>query len=247
MVKGDSGKGNPVRRETVLIALFGALWGLMEITLGVTLKGLRIPLGGAVLTGTAAIIFLTGRYFVRRRGSILMMGFVAALVKIFSVGTVIAGPFLAILVEALLAEILISLLGVRRIGFILTAAILLLYTLVHPFLAQGILFGADIYKLYLEMFRQVARVLHVDFKYLGFLVLAYAGIHAVAGVLTGWVAWLLAIRVEQEFMTASAFQEETGWKKIRPRQKDLKTGPERHAPENWEVRPEQGVAKKVTR
>jgi hypothetical protein len=37
-------------RDTVLIGIFGALWGLMEITLGLTIKGLRIPMGGAVLT-----------------------------------------------------------------------------------------------------------------------------------------------------------------------------------------------------
>jgi hypothetical protein len=197
----DSNGHQPLTRDTVLIAVFGALWGLMEITLGVTLKGLRIPLGGAVLAGLAAIIYLTGRYFVRRRGAIFMMGTVAALVKIFSVGTVIAGPFLAILVEAAIAEAVISLLGVRRVSYILTGMILLVYTIIHPFLSQGIIFGADIYKIYLEMFRQIAGVLHVDHRHLWLVVLAYAGLHMLAGVLVGHISWVLSSRVEHRFLT----------------------------------------------
>ena len=191
----------PLTRDTVLIAVFGALWGLMEITLGVTLKGLRIPLGGAVLAGIAAVIYLTGRYFARRRGAIFMMGMVAALVKVFSVGTVIAGPFLAILIEAAVAEAVISLLGVNRISYVLTGMILLVYTIVHPFLSQGIIFGADIYKMYLEMFRQVAGILHVDYGHLWLVVLAYAGLHMVAGLMAGNTSWVLSARVERKLLT----------------------------------------------
>ena len=185
-------------RDTILIALFGALWGLMEATLGVTLKGLRIPMGGAILTTVAIIIFLTGRYFVQRRGSILMMGAVAAILKIFSIGTVIAGPFLAILIEALLAEVLVSLLGVNRISYLITAVVLVLYTIIHPFISQGIIFGDNIYKFYLEMFQQISISLHIDYQHLGLIVLVYAGIHTLLGLIAGWLAYNLPLRAEQE-------------------------------------------------
>ncbi len=186
-------------RDTILIAVFGALWGLMEATLGVTLKGLRIPMGGAILSMVALIIFLSGRYFVRRRGSILMMGAVAAILKVFSIGTVIAGPFMAILLEALFAEIIISLFGVNRASYLLTGIFLLIYTILHPFIAQGIIFGGDIYRIYLEMFQQAANLLQVDYRYLGLLVAGYAGIHALLGALAGWVAFSLPRRAEAEF------------------------------------------------
>lgn len=185
-------------RDTVLIGTFGALWGLMEITLGVTLKGLRIPMGGALLTAVSVVIFLTGRYFVRRRGSILMMGAVAAILKIFSIGTVIAGPFMAILIEAVMGEILVTLLGVNRISYPLTGMILLLYTIIHPFISQGIIFGTNIYKIYLQTFSRLAEIIHVDSSHLLWIVAGYAGIHALLGALAGWLAFKLPRRVEKE-------------------------------------------------
>ncbi len=187
------------RRDTALIATFGALWGLMEITVGVTLKGLRIPMGGAILTALAVIIFTTGRYFVPRKGSVLMMGTVAAILKIFSVGTVIAGPFMAIVLEALFGEILLSLLGRHLLSYILTGVILLLYSMVHPFISQGIVFGANIYKIYLDSFTRVAELLHIPARHLLWIIAFYAGVHALLGATAGWIGYLLPRRAEYEY------------------------------------------------
>ena len=186
-------------RDTVLIGIFGALWGLMEITLGLTVKGLRIPMGGAFLTAISCIIFLTGRYFIKRRGSIFLMGAVAATLKIFSLGTVIAGPFIAILIEAGIAEILISLFGISRISFIFTSVTLCSYTIVHPFIAQGLIFGDDIYQIYLETFQKIALILNVKFEYLLWIAVPYIAIHIILGVLTGWFTYSISRKVDQEF------------------------------------------------
>ncbi len=203
-VRADAQDGSAISRDTILIAVFGALWGLMEATIGVALKGLRIPMSGAVLTAIAAIILFTGRYFVRRRGSILMMGAVAAILKIFSIGTVIAGPFMAILLEALIAETLVSFLGVNRFSYILTAVILLLYTIVHPFISQGIIFGDDIYTVYLATFRKIAQVLHFETGHLLLVVAVYAGIHTALGVAAGWIGYRLPQRVDRELRKTRA-------------------------------------------
>lgn len=188
----------PRHRDTIFIAVFGGLWGLLEITLGVTLKGLRVPFSGAILATCASVIFLTGRYFCRRRGSILMMGAVAAMLKIFSVGTVIAGPFLAIMIEALLAELLISLLGVNRPGYLFTGITVLVYTILHPFLAQGLIFGTNIYKIYLETGHQIMRILSLDLKHIGFVFLGYFILHAAIGGFAGWLGWILPRQAEQK-------------------------------------------------
>jgi hypothetical protein len=197
--KQSAGTGKSFSPQDIaMVAVFGALWGLMEVTLGVTLKGLRIPMSGAILTAIASIIFLTGRYFVRQRGSILMMGVVAALLKIFSIGTVIAGPFIAILLEAVFAEFIISLLGVNRLSYLITPIFLLLYTIIHPFISQGILFGDDIYAVYVSTLKKIANVLNLGLDHLIWIALLYAGIHVILGSLTGWIAFSLAQKVEQE-------------------------------------------------
>ncbi len=188
-----------ISKSTVLIGVFGALWGLMEISLGTLVKGLRIPMGGAMLTSVACIIFLTGRYFIRRKFSILIMGGIAATIKVFSVGTVIAGPFMAILIEASIAEILISSLGVNRLSFILTSIVLVIYTIIHPFISQGIIFGANIYKIYLETFHKLADLFHTGYQYMAVIILLYILIHALLGGISGWIAYSLSKRVENEY------------------------------------------------
>lgn len=206
MVTKTTNKFN--RRDTVLIATFGALWGLMEVTVGVTLKGLRIPMGGAILTALAVIIFSTGRYFVPQKGSVLMMGAVAAILKVFSIGTVIAGPFMAIILEALFGEILLSILGINRFSYMLTGMLLLLYSMVHPFISQGIVFGANIYKIYLESFTRLAEILHVSANHLLWIIFIYAGIHAILGLTAGWIGYLLPRRAEYEYVQLKENSEE---------------------------------------
>ncbi len=188
------------RHDIVLISTFGALWGLMEITVGVTIKGLRIPMGGAILTAIAVIIFTTGRYFVPKFGATVMMGAVAAILKIFSIGTIIASPFLAILMEGLIGEILLTLLGVHRFSFMLTGVTLLLYSVIHPFISQGIIFGTDIYKIYLESFKRLGEVLHIPAAHLLWIIFAYALLHIILGLIAGWFGFKLARKTEEELI-----------------------------------------------
>jgi len=184
----QSAQGHLAPADAAIIAVFGALWGLMEITLGTALKGTRLPFSGAILACIAAVIVLTGRAFVQRRGAMLMMGGVAALLKIFSVGTVIAGPFFAILIEALLAEAMVALLGLTRPGCILAGMAMVTYTVLHPLITQGLFFGGRIYEVYWAMARQVGQWLHLEIAHLALFIGLYLGIHAIAGGAAGWFA-----------------------------------------------------------
>lgn len=202
-------KNKPILSDTVLIAIFGALWGFMEISLGAILKGIRIPMGGAILTAIACIIFLTGRNFTQRRGSIIMMGTIAAILKVFSVGTVIAGPFMAILIEAFIGEVMISIFGINLFSYVFTSSILTLYTIVHPLISQGLIFGENIFKIYLETFRQIANLFNIDVAYLGWIIVVYAGIHFILGAISGWLAFSLATRVKKEFIDLLHYRNHT--------------------------------------
>lgn len=176
-------------RDTLYIAVFGALWGLLEITLGTTLKGLRIPFTGLLMASLASMIFMSGRYLVRQRGAILMMGGVAALLKLFSIGGFMLGPFWAILFEALLGEAVFCILGVNRISVVMAGILILVYTTVHPFITQGILYGANIYRIYLDMLEKFANVLHIsemNFLLVGVLYLITISILGTIAGLTGY-------------------------------------------------------------
>jgi hypothetical protein len=80
---------------------------------------------------------------------------------------------------------------------------LTLYTIIHPLIAQGIIFGENIYKIYLEIFQKVAQLLHIDLQFIGWIILFYAMIHLILGTAAGWFAYSLSIRVNRELSRQS--------------------------------------------
>src|SRR5690606_24056730 len=121
-------------RELVTMAVFGALWGALEISLGSVLKALHLPLSGALLATAGLVIALIARLFVPCAGATLFVGVVATILKLFSIGSVLIGPMIGILAEALLAEVVLTLSGQpRRAAFLLAGALGVGWTVTQPF------------------------------------------------------------------------------------------------------------------
>lgn len=180
-------------RELATLAVFGALWGLVEASLGSVLKTLQIPLSGVVLSAIGLTVALTGRVFVPRRGSTLFIGVIAMLVKLFSLGGVIIGPMIGIITEALVAEIVLSLAGKPRRGaFLLAGALGVAWVLLQPFVTGPLLFGRTVFVVWLDLLDQGSRLLGLDPSAVLWIVLGYLAIHLALGGLIGWLSWDIA-------------------------------------------------------
>ncbi|MBE0410876.1 MAG: hypothetical protein IBX69_14230 [Anaerolineales bacterium] len=180
-------------RELATLAVFGALWGLVEISLGSVLKTLNVPLSGVVLAAIGLTIALTGRAFVPRRGSTLFIGVLAMLLKMFSLGGVIIGPMIGILSEALIAEIVLSLAGrPRRTAFALAGALGITWVLLQPFVTGPLLFGRTVFTVWLDLLDRGRQLLGLDPTAALWIVLAFLAIHLAIGGLIGWLSWDIA-------------------------------------------------------
>jgi hypothetical protein len=180
-------------RELATLAVFGALWGLVEISLGSVLKTLNIPLSGMVLAAIGLTVALTGRVFVPRPGSILFIGVIAMLLKLFSLGGVIIGPMVGIVTEALLAELVVSLAGKPRRGvFVLAGALGVAWVILQPFVTGPLLFGRTVFVAWLDLLDQGSRLLGLDVSAAIWIVLGYLFIYLALGGLIGWLSWDIA-------------------------------------------------------
>jgi hypothetical protein len=180
-------------RELATLAVFGALWGLVEISLGALLKTLNIPLSGVVLSAIGLTIALVGRAFVPRRGSTLFIGVIATLLKLFSLGGVILGPMVGILTEALVAEVVLSLVGKpRRSGFVLAGALGVAWVLLQPFVTGPLLFGRTVFTVWLDLLDRGNQLLGLDPSAAIWIVTALLAIHLTIGAVVGWVSWDIA-------------------------------------------------------
>ncbi|MBI5475081.1 MAG: hypothetical protein HY961_22280 [Ignavibacteriae bacterium] len=184
------------QQESIHAAIFGALWGAIEIVIGTALHAARVPFRGIVLSLLAVLVLVCAKAFVRRKGSLLLIGAVAATLKGLSMGGFVLTPMLAIFVEASVAEIAFALFGVRRFAALIAGSLALLYTFSHGLLAQGILFGTDIYLVYFDLFQRVLGALDVPQMSLLALLGGLAFVHAALGVVAALFAWSVAQRAK---------------------------------------------------
>ncbi len=184
-------------RDLVYIGIFGALWGTLEMSLGSVLHALNVPFTGVIMTALGMMIILTGRSFVPRRGSLVMMGAVTMALKALSIGGIVINPMIAILAESLLAEVGVLALGDLRSGFVLGGALAVTWNLVHPFLTQGILAGAGMVTIYQHTLERGAALLGLAPSAVLWVIVGLLAVHLGTGAISGWLAWDLAAQVER--------------------------------------------------
>jgi hypothetical protein len=182
-------------RELVYVAIFGAIWGALELTLGSYLHVIFPPLADTFLVGLlmaslGAIVALIGRHFVPRTGSVFMISVVAAILKMISIGGVTVGPLVAILAEGLLMELgLILARRPTRWAFVFAGALAVAWNFFHKFIMMYILFGKGVYEVYVGMLQQGASLLRIDVSYALLIIVILFLFRIVAGAVSGWIAW----------------------------------------------------------
>lgn len=192
-------------RELVTIAVFGTLWGIVEISLGTVLKSLNVPLSGVALSAIGLMIAMTGRVFVPRRGSTLFIGVIAMLLKLFSMGGVIIAPMIAIFTEALIAEVVLSLFKrPRRVAFMIAGGFGVLWVLVYPFIANPLLYGRTVLVVWLDLVDQGSRLIGLDTSAAVGILLGMVAIHMAAGALAGWFAWRIGHQLQARLAIVSS-------------------------------------------
>ena len=125
-------------KQIPLILLIGIVWGLIEILFSPIIKSIQPALFGFIMPFITALIILIGRYYVPHYGSIILMGIIAAVMKYLLSGMVLHGAFMAILLEALLAEIILSILNMNLVSYILVGISTELYSAIHPLISKGL-------------------------------------------------------------------------------------------------------------
>ncbi|NLE75354.1 MAG: MptD family putative ECF transporter S component [Chloroflexi bacterium] len=177
-------------RDLVYIAIFGALWGALEMTLGAYLHLLQAPFIGLLMGALGLALALVGRLWVPRRGSVLMIGVVTALLKALGLGGVVLSPMLAILMETVLAEAALLAGGrASRGSFALAGALGVLWNFFHPFLTQGIIAGRSLGTVYGWVVEAGGRTLNLPLSAVWAIVGLLLALHLLAGGLAGGLAW----------------------------------------------------------
>ena len=202
-------------RDWVTIGLFGALWGAVELTLGSVLHAIYPPLAntlltGVILTGIGVAIALTGRHFVSKRGSVLLIGAVTAVIKLLSISGVKIGPVVAILIESTLMEGVLSIARAPRPwAFVISGALAVGWNLPHTLIMPQILLGKSALETFNKLVQQ-GSLLGLNPSAALLILAVLLLIQLVAGGIGGWGAWKLGGAVARRLGPRSAATSEDG-------------------------------------
>lgn len=195
-------------RDWVYVAVFGALWGALEMTLGAYLHVIFPSLAdtflvGLIMASIGASIALTGRTFVPKLGAVLCIGVIVAILKVFSLGGVVIGAVVAILAEVILIEL--ALLGkgtAARWRYVLAGTLAVSWNFAHKFIMMRILYGKAIVQVYKKMVQDGAALLNLDLGQALLIILILFLIRVLAGAAAGWLGWDLGQLVAKRLARA---------------------------------------------
>jgi hypothetical protein len=145
-------------KEQKIISLFtiGIIWGLGEILLGNLLQSSILPIRGILLTGLSILAIVTAKKISAFKGSIIFLGIIVGFLKFVSYQTVNHSAIYAVILQAVLAELIFLIINNFNYASVLTGILLSFYTFIHGLVMHGVYFGTHIVSTYRSMIIDVS-------------------------------------------------------------------------------------------
>jgi len=169
------------QQKWVYAAALACLWASSEIILGSFLHNLKVPMRGTILASIAVIIMSAVGYRFRLKGIYWRAGLLTAAMKTMSPSAVLLGPMMAITIQGLLMEIVITTGGTRRIMFILGGAVSITWNFVHLILGYWLYYGNDVVALGSSLVQYAQKETGWQFITGWGLIAAFGSIYFIAG------------------------------------------------------------------
>ncbi len=130
-----------MKKNYIIIAILGTLWGVLETQLGTLLHAADLPFVGLLMMSIGIMFQTMARQTTRLRGSAVFMGTVAVFIKLLIVGGIAFSVIIAVLIESMLMELIYHRPAPSRRRMAVASAAGVGYSLFHPFLSMPLFMG----------------------------------------------------------------------------------------------------------
>ncbi len=182
-------------RAWTYAALFGALWGALEATVGTAVYLGKMPLRGTVMGVLGLLCLVCLRRLQPRPGVCLLAGVVAIFLKVFTLGGFFPGPLIGIAVEAIAVEVAMTATGGRAIGAAIGGAIALGTNPLQKLGMMWLVAGSEAVESYLKLGEEVAAAVGLGGIRPLAVFAAVVAATALIGAAGGLWAWRVAGRI----------------------------------------------------
>ncbi len=181
---------NPTTPQIERILIAGILWGLIEIFISKFLKIFQPALFSVLLPFVVSFYIIIVKRLIPLAGSVFYMGILAAVLKFFYTGMEVHGPFWAIIIEALCAEFIFVVLGLKIVADILVGVVLELFSAFYPLISKGMLCNS-IHLIKFKRWLATVTSVSVDSIPRETVISLYLSFHLFFGFLAGILAFML--------------------------------------------------------
>jgi hypothetical protein len=184
-------------RPWTYAALFGALWGTLEASLGTMLQLGQVPMGGMVMSSLGVICLITLRRLQPRVGVCLIAGAAAVFLKVFTIGGLYPGPLIGISLQAIAVEAAFTVTFSRAPGAVIGGALAVASSPLQKFVKVWIVAGPEAVRSAVQGIQRLSGLAGLpQLEGVTMLILLVCVAAALGGVV-GSLAWVLAGRVLQ--------------------------------------------------
>jgi hypothetical protein len=182
-------------RQIAIIGLLAATNGAVEITLGNYLHILHFYFTGNIMIGFNCIIYMLGRKAVPMKGTIFLIGFISAFIKLLMGWNINANAAVSIFIEAILMEISITFVGYNMAGAIIGTVSANIWALFQKLVMASLIGGESFTKNLTEITDKASRILFFDKSYIAGAIIFIILIYAAWGVIFGLIGWRVTQRL----------------------------------------------------
>ena len=170
-------------------AVIGSIWASFEIVFGSFFHSLRLPFAGTFLTFSSVVLLIAFSYKWQDKNLFIKAGIIAALMRSLMPTSIILGPLIGILIEAILFQLALNLFGRHFFSFALAGILAMFSAIVHKVVSIILIYGFDIVKILENLYKVFLQVTHLNLpvnRLLVIVMVAYVLLGLTAAVTGQW-------------------------------------------------------------
>ncbi len=133
-------------------AVIGSIWASFEVIFGTFLHNMRLPFAGTFLTFFSLVLLISFSSKWNDKYLFIKAGLICALMRSMLPTSIIMGPLIGIMTEAIIFQLVINIFGRNYFSFILAGVLSMLSAVIHKVISILIIYGFDIVKILENMY-----------------------------------------------------------------------------------------------
>jgi hypothetical protein len=171
-----------------------ALWVICEAMLGGVIHGLRLPISGLLVGGSAVVIICLMARYTPKKGSILKAAIIVAIFKMMLSPQSPPTAYVAVFFQGFLAELVFFNSNFFKLSCFLLAVLSMLESAVQRILVLMIVYGTAFWKA-VDAFISKLSNEHSITSYSYYFAIGYIVLHLIAGLIVGWICCSIPVKI----------------------------------------------------